>query len=312
MRTNGFGAATARRLSPMRAWLMTEAPQSAMQARIGRFYRAWLRFRRSVTTMVGLILVVMLFLTAALAPWLAPASPVEVQLDRRLQPPSRAFWFGTDDLGRDIYTRIVHGARITLHVVVVVSVIVVPIGILFGTVAGYFGGWLDRVLMRTTDICMAFPRLVLALTFVAAIGPGITNAVVAISLTSWPAFARIVRAETLTVRNSEYILAARQQGASAVRILLNHIMPMCISSVIIRLTLDMAGIILVAAGLGFLGMGAQPPSPEWGAMVSAGREFLFDNWWIATVPGIAILLVSLGFNLLGDGLRDVLDPRHGG
>jgi peptide/nickel transport system permease protein len=261
--------------------------------------------------MIGLIIVIMLFMTAVLVPWLAPASPVETILDRRLLPPSKDFWFGTDELGRDIYTRVIHGSRITLYVVVVVGAIVVPIGILFGIVAGYFGGWIDQVLMRITDICMAFPRLVLALAFVAAIGPGIKNAVLAISITTWPPFARIVRAETLTVRNSDYILAARQQGASAVRILLNHILPMCISSVIIRLTLDMARIILVAAGLGFLGMGAQPPAPEWGSMVSTGREFLFDFWWVATIPGIAILVVSLGFNLLGDGLRDVLDPKHG-
>jgi peptide/nickel transport system permease protein len=178
-----------------------------------------------------------------------------------------------------------------------------------GTVAGYAGGLVDTVLMRITDIFLAFPRLILALAFVSALGPGIENAVLAIALTTWSPYARIARAETITVRNSEYIMAARLQGASALRILYGHIVPLCLSSVVIRLTLDMAGIILTAAGLGFLGLGAQPPLPEWGAMISTGRQFLLDQWWVATVPGIAIFVVSLGFNLLGDGLRDVLDPK---
>ncbi|MDJ0894475.1 MAG: ABC transporter permease, partial [Alphaproteobacteria bacterium] len=178
-----------------------------------------------------------------------------------------------------------------------------------GTIAGYFGKWIDVVLMRLTDVFLAFPRLVLALAFVAALGPGIENAVLAIAITSWPPYARIARAETLTIRNSDYIAAIRLQGASGPRIIAGHIVPLCLSSVIVRITLDMAGIILTAAGLGFLGLGAQPPTPEWGAMISAGRKFLLDQWWVATVPGLAIFVVSLGFNLLGDGLRDVLDPR---
>ena len=170
------------------------------------------------------------------------------------------------------------------------------------------GGWIDAVLMRITDIFLAFPSLILALAFVAALGPGIENAVIAIAITSWPPYARIARAETLTVRNTDYIAAVRLQGARQLRIILRHIMPLCLSSVIVRVTLDMAGIILTAAGLGFLGLGAQPPLPEWGAMISTGRIML-DQWWVATMPGLAIFIVSLGFNLLGDGLRDVLDPQ---
>ncbi|WP_156419436.1 ABC transporter permease, partial [Aureimonas sp. AU12] len=170
-------------------------------------------------------------------------------------------------------------------------------------------GWTDRVLMRVTDIFLAFPRLILALAFVAALGPGIENAILAIALTAWPPYARVARAETLTVRRSDYIAAARLQGAGTPRIIIGHIMPMCLSSVIVRITLDMAGIILTAAGLGFLGLGAQPPLAEWGAMISSGRQYLLTHWWVATIPGIAILLVSLGFNLLGDALRDILDPR---
>jgi peptide/nickel transport system permease protein len=192
-----------------------------------------------------------------------------------------------------------------------VAVIVVPIGLAIGIVAGYVGGLVERALMRLTDVFLAFPRLILALAFVSALGPGIENAVLAIALTTWAPYARIARAEALTIRNSEFILAARVQGASTFRILKSHVVPLCLSSVIVRLTLDMAGIILTAAGLGFLGLGAQPPTPEWGAMISTGRQYLLDQWWVPTMPGLAILIVSLGFNLLGDGLRDVLDPKSG-
>ncbi|MGH6930156.1 MAG: ABC transporter permease, partial [Dongiaceae bacterium] len=231
-------------------------------------------------------------------------------LTRRLQPPSAENWFGTDELGRDIYTRVIHGSRLTLYMVILVAIIVAPIGLLVGTVSGYLGGWVDNVLMRITDIFLAFPRLVLALAFVAAIGAGIENAVIAIAITTWPPYARVARAETLTLRNSDFINAVRLQGASSLRIILRHVTPLCVSSLIIRLTLDMAGIIITAAGLGFLGLGAQPPAPEWGAMIAKGRDFLLDQWWVATIPGIAILIASLGFNLLGDGLRDVLDPKQ--
>jgi peptide/nickel transport system permease protein len=178
-----------------------------------------------------------------------------------------------------------------------------------GTAAGYFGGWVDVVLMRITDIFMAFPRLILALAFASALGPGIENAIIAIAITAWPPYARLARAETLTIRDTDYINAARLQGASHLRILWGHITPLCLSSAIVRVTLDMAGIILIAAGLGFLGLGAQPPQPEWGAMIAGGRRFIIDQWWVATMPGLAIFVVALGFNLLGDGLRDVLDPK---
>ena len=194
-------------------------------------------------------------------------------------------------------------------VVVLVAVLAAPIGLLVGTVAGYIGGRTDAVLMRITDIFLAFPRLILALAFVAALGPGIENAVIAIAITSWPPYARIARAETLTIRRAEYIEAVRLLGAGPWRIVWRHVMPLCLSSVIVRVTLDMAGIILTAAGLGFLGLGAQPPTPEWGAMISTGRQYVLDQWWVAAAPGAAIFLVSLAFNLLGDGLRDALDPK---
>jgi peptide/nickel transport system permease protein len=283
---------------------------SRRQAILGSTYRGVRAVLGNPTGLVGLIIVAVLILSAILAPWLAMGqSPLDQDLAGRLAPPSAAHWFGTDELGRDIYARTLYGARVTLTIVVLVAVVVVPIGLAVGTVAGYLGGWVDAVLMRVTDIFMAFPRLVLALAFAAALGPGIENAVIAISLTSWPPYARIARSETLAIARSDFIQAVVLEGASTWRILFRHIVPLCLSSVIVRLTLDMAGIILTAAGLGFLGLGAQPPTAEWGAMVSSGRDVILDQWWVATIPGLAIFIVSLGFNLLGDGLRDVFDPK---
>ncbi len=292
-----------------RHWLLTDTPNSPFQAQAGRAYQGWRQLAANPLAMLGLAIVVTLLLVAAFAPWLATHSPTAQSLTDRLQPPSAAHWLGTDELGRDIYSRIVYGSRLTLYVVGLVVIIVGPLGLAVGTIAGYLGGWVDTVLMRITDIFLAFPRLILALAFVAALGPGIENAIIAIAFTAWPPYARMARAETLTIRQADYIAAARIQGAGPLRIIGRHVVPMCLSSVIVRLTLDMAGIILTAAGLGFLGLGAQPPLPEWGAMISTGRHYLLDQWWVATMPGLAIFTVSLGFNLLGDGLRDVLDPR---
>ncbi len=291
-------------------WLQTDAPVSARQAAAGKTYRAIRSIVANPAALAGLIIILLLIAVAFLAPFLARGiSPIAQDLDNRLHAPDLAHWFGTDELGRDIYSRTLYGARVTLAMVLLVSVIVGPIGLAVGTLAGFLGGWIDSVLMRITDVFLAFPRLVLALAFAAALGPGIENAVIAISLTAWPPYARIARAETVTISKSDFISAAKMQGASTWRILFKHIVPLCLSSVIVRLTLDMAGIILTAAGLGFLGLGAQPPTAEWGAMVSAGREVILDQWWVATIPGIAIFIVSLGFNLLGDGLRDVFDPK---
>jgi len=296
-------------MSGWQAWLLTERPQSRRQAALGRAYGVWRVFARNRLALAGLAIVVALVLVALLADVIAPAGPTVGSLDQRLLPPSAVHWFGTDDQGRDILARIVHGTRITLMVVLLVAVLAAPIGLLVGTVSGYIGGRTDAVLMRITDIFLAFPRLILALAFVAALGPGIENAVIAIAITSWPPYARIARAETLTIRRAEYIEAVRVMGAGPWRIVWRHVMPLCLSSVIVRVTLDMAGIILTAAGLGFLGLGAQPPTPEWGAMISTGRQFVLDQWWVAAAPGAAIFLVSLAFNLLGDGLRDALDPK---
>ena len=294
-------------------WLRDPSPTSRRQARLGQVYLAWLRLKRNHLAMIGLAIVALLVIVAALAPWITLYDPITQALRERLQPPlTPGHILGTDDFGRDILSRLIMGSRITLFIIALVAVTAPVFGLLIGTVAGYFGGWTDEILMRITDIFLAFPKLILALALVAVLGPGMENAVLAIAITSWPPYARVARAETLTVRNSDYIAAVRLQGASAARIIWGHIMPMCIPSVIIRVTLDMAGVILIAAGLGFLGLGVQPPQPEWGAMISAGRKYLFEQWWVATMPGMAIFIVSLGFNLLGDGLRDVLDPRNSG
>ena len=294
----------------LRGWLDTDRPASRRQAFMGRVYHGCRDFSRNRLAMLGLLIVVALVLVAIFADLLAPYSAYTGDLrTTRLLPPSWVHWFGTDDQGRDILSRIIIGSRITLMVVILVAVLAAPLGLIVGTVAGYAGGWVDAVLMRITDIFLAFPRLILALAFVAALGPGIQNAVIAIAITSWPPYARMARAETLTIRQTDYIAAVQLLGASPWRIVLSHIMPLCVSSVIVRVTLDMAGIILTAAGLGFLGLGAQPPMPEWGAMIANGRLYVLDHWWVAAAPGAAIFVVSLAFNLLGDGLRDALDPK---
>lgn len=297
-----------------RDWLLSDRPASRHQARLGRAYVIWRRFSENRLASLGLGIILALLFVAAFADVLAPYNPVQGDLmNARLLPPGSAgYWLGTDDQGRDILSRLIHGSRLTLMVIVLVAVIAAPVGLIVGTVSGYAGGWVDAILMRITDIFLAFPKLVLALALVAALGPGIENAILAIAVTSWPPYARIARAETLTFRNSEFISAVKLMGASPFRIVLRHVMPLCLSSLIVRVTLDMAGIILTAAGLGFLGLGAQPPLPEWGAMIASGRRFILDQWWVAAMPGFAILVVSLGFNLLGDGLRDALDPKEAG
>ena len=293
----------------LKAWLLTDTPGSGWQAACGRAFRGWRSFARNPMGLVGLGIVILLLLCAAFAPWIATADPTSQDLALRLQPPSEVHWLGTDRMGRDTFSNLVYGSRVTLYIVVLVLVIAAPIGLLIGSTAGYLGGKTDQVLMRITDIFFSFPRLVLALAFVASLGPGLNNAIIAIALTAWPAYARVARAETLAVRRSDFITAVRAQGAGSWRIIFRHIMPLSLPSVIVRATLDMAGIILTAAGLGFLGLGAQPPTPEWGAMIAVGRQNILDQWWVAAVPGMAIFIVSLGFNLLGDGLRDVLDPK---
>ena len=293
-----------------REWLLDDTPSSRLQARLGRFYRIGRALLANPLAVVGAVIVLVLIGMALFAPWIATHSATGQNLSMRLMPPSAENWMGTDELGRDIWSRVVFGSRITLVIVLLVAVLAAPVGLIIGAVAGYFGGWLDKLLMGITDIFLSMPKLILALAFVAALGPGIQNAIIAIAIATWPGYARIARAETLTIRNSEFIAAVELQGASALRVIVRHILPLCTSSMIIRVTLDMAGIILTAAGLGFIGLGAQPPLPEWGAMISEGRRYMLDSWWTVAAPGAAILAVSMAFNLLGDGLNDALDPRQ--
>lgn len=292
---------------------MSELAGGASRGAAAAFLRqaadGWADFRAHPLGMVGLLLIALLLLTAALAPWLAPYDPNVQDLQQRLLPPSAAHWFGTDHLGRDVLSRVIFGARTTVRIVLMVTVLVAPLGLLVGTTAGFAGGLVDEVLMRVTDIFLAFPGLVLALGFAAALGPGLNNATIAIALTAWPPIARLARAETLSLRQADFISAVRLQGATPARIVVRHVLPLCIPSVIVRITLNMSGVILTAAGLGFLGLGAQPPLAEWGAMVSTGRQFMIDSPWVVTAPGLAIAAISLAFNLAGDALRDVLDPR---
>jgi peptide/nickel transport system permease protein len=289
---------------------LSEARRRRAEARWRYLRDTYVLWRRNRLMVLGTAIIAGLLLVAALAPLLATANPYEQTLGDRLLAPSAQHLFGIDGLGRDIFSRVVYGARVTLTIALLVAAISTPLGILIGIVAGYLGGMVDEILMRLADVFLAFPRLILAIAFAAALGPGVENAIIAIAIAQWPSYARLARAETLNVKNNDYIQAMRVLGAGKARIMAGHILPLTLSSIIVRMSLDMGTIILTAAGLGFLGLGAQPPMPEWGLMVSDGRQFLVDQWWVSTLPGLAILVVVMGFNLLGDGIRDVLDPRQ--
>jgi peptide/nickel transport system permease protein len=289
---------------------LTEARRRRAEARWRYLRDTYVLWRRNRLMVLGTAIILGLLLVAALAPLLATHGPYAQVLGDRLRAPSAAYLFGTDGLGRDIFSRVVHGARVTLTIALLVAAISTPLGMLIGIVAGYLGGMVDEIMMRLADVFLAFPRLILAIAFAAALGPGVENAILAIAIAQWPSYARLARAETLNVKNNDYIQAMRVLGAGKLTIMAGHILPLTLSSIIVRMSLDMGTIILTAAGLGFLGLGAQPPMPEWGLMVSDGRQYLVDQWWVSTLPGLAILVVVMGFNLLGDGIRDVLDPRQ--
>jgi peptide/nickel transport system permease protein/dipeptide transport system permease protein len=270
---------------------------------------------RNKTGVAGLVIITIFVLCAVLAPVLSPHNPVENALYEQLKPP---VWeeggamkniLGTDDLGRDMLSRLIYGARVSLMVGLVSVGIALFLGTFFGAIAGYFGGWLDNIIMRIMDIILAFPGILLAIVIVAYLGPGLKNAMMAIGIIAIPRFARIVRASVLEENEKEYVLAARAVGVRDRRIIFNTILPNCLAPIIVQASLGFGSAILDAAGLSFLGLGAQPPIPEWGAMIAMGRSMILRAWWVMTLPGLAILLGVLGFNLLGDGLRDALDPR---
>ena len=269
----------------------------------------WRQFRKQRLGLIGGGILCMLLLMALLAPVLAPYDPLAQDLYQRLQPPSADHWLGTDDFGRDILSRIVFGSRISLRIGLIAISLALTGGTLFGLVAGYRGGMVDMLIMRSMDLMLAFPSILLAIAIVAVIGPGIENAILAVSIVLVPQFARLVRSSVLTVREATYVEAARALGATESRLLFYSILPNCTAPLIVQTTLGMGTAILDAAGLSFLGLGAQPPVPEWGAMLSGGRELLLRAPWVMTFPGLAIFAVVLGLNLFGDGLRDALDPK---
>lgn len=270
--------------------------------------RAVRRFLRDPGALIGLVVVLLLVLLAALAPLLA-GDPLAQSLSERLQAPSGAHLFGTDQLGRDVFFRTLWGSRISLAIGFLVVALSLVVGAGVGLLAGTLGGFWDNVLMRVTDIFLAFPALILAMAISAALGPSLTNVMIAVAAVSWPNYARLTRAQVLSIRGLEFVDAARSLGASGGRIAWRHLLPNSLSPLLVQASFDVGGAILTAAGLGFIGFGAQPPTPEWGAMVSETRNFIAEAPWASTAPALAILLTVLAFNLLGDGLRDVLDPR---
>ena len=268
----------------------------------------WRRFRRNPGAMIGLVLLGLLLLAALLGPLLT-GDPAAQELADRLQAPSGTHALGTDQLGRDVLARVLNGARISLGLGVGVMLASLIVGSAVGLVAGLRGGWWDEALMRVTDIFLAFPSLILAMAISAALGPNLTNVMIAVALVSWPTYARLIRAQVLALREREFVEAARALGGSQTRVAFRHLLPNSLAPLLVQGSFDVGNAILTAAGLGFIGFGAQPPTPEWGAMVSETRNFISQAPWASSAPAVAILLTVLAFNLLGDGLRDVFDPR---
>lgn len=264
---------------------------------------------KNKAALAGFLIIMFFVLIAIFADSISPYSPYEQTLSDRLQPPSKNHLFGTDDLGRDILSRIIYGARISLAIGLISVALALGVGASAGLVSAYYGGIIDTLLMRLFDIMLAFPTILLAIAIMAALGPDLKNAMIAVGIVNIPTFARIVRASALVIKEQEYVMAAYALGQSNFKIIFRHILPNIVGPITVQATLSYGGSILSAAGLGFLGMGAQPPTPEWGAMLSQARSFIISAPWTVTFPGIAILLSVLGFNILGDGLRDFLDPR---
>jgi peptide/nickel transport system permease protein len=257
----------------------------------------------------GAVLVCIAVIVAVLAPQIAPSDPIAMAPQSRLAPPSAAHWFGTDDGGRDILSRIIFGTRYSLLAALGILAMASVLGTVVGLIAGSFGGWVDEILMRLTDMFLAFPALVLAMGMAATLGPSLLNAIVATALVWWPWYARLVRGQTLLLKHEAFVEASRIAGASALRIAIHHILRNCLTPLIVQMSLDVGYAILTLSSLSFIGLGAQPPTPEWGSMVSIGRDYFLDQWWMVTFPGLAIFASVMAFNLLGDGLQEALSPR---
>lgn len=267
------------------------------------------RLVRNRLAMLGLAIILAFVILAALAPWIAPYDPLRSSFGARLKPPSAEHWLGTDELGRDLFSRLLYGARISLRIGLISVAIGIAVGVPLGALSAYYGGWVDLTVQRVIDVMLAFPGILLAIVLVSALGVGLENVMLAVGIVSIPTYARIVRGSALALKEAEFVQAARAAGAKDSVIIFRHILPNCMAPVIVQSSLQVGAAILWAAGLGFLGLGAQPPEPEWGTILSRGRQYIMVAPHITTFTGLAIMLVVLGFNLLGDGLRDALDPR---
>jgi len=267
------------------------------------------RLRKEPLALAGLFLLLVFFLVAPLAPVLSPFSPIEQNISASLTAPGSDYWLGTDKLGRDLFSRMLYGARISVFVGLAVVALAGTFGTLVGLVAGYRRGWLDETMMRVTDIFFAFPGLILAMAIAGALGPSLRNALIAVAVVLWPVYARLVRGQVLVLREREFVQAAQAIGVGHWGIILRHLLPNVLGPLLVQASFDMGATILTVAGLSFIGFGAQPPTPEWGVMISEGRNYITTQWWLTAVPAGAILLFVAAFNLVGDGLRDLLDPR---
>jgi len=279
------------------------------QTQWGRIKLTWKRLMRNKAAIVGLGIVIFLVMICVLAPIIAPYDPLELNIPNRLHPPSLKFLLGTDQFGRDIFSRLLYGGRLSLGIGIISVILGLVPGVLLGLASGFFRGNVDAIIMRGVDIMMALPSILLALLIVTVLGPGLTNTMIAVGIGGIPSMIRLVRGKVLSIRETEYIEAARSLGAKDTRIMLKHILPNCIAPIIVVATLRLPSAIIMAASLSFIGLGAQAPTPEWGAMLATGRHFLVTSWWICTFPGLAIFLAVLGLNTFGDGLRDALDPK---
>jgi peptide/nickel transport system permease protein len=290
---------------------LTPGPPPAVAAATGRidFAYIWYQLRGSPLTLVGLCIILFVLLVMLLAPWISPYDPNALDLRARLAAPSAMHWLGADQVGRDLLSRIIWGSRVSVTVGIAIVFISMSIGTLLGAFSGLVGGKTDTAIMRFMDVLLSFPSFVMAMALAAALGPDLINAMLAIAVVRIPFYVRLARGQALSLRERAYVKAAVTFGASKRQIVLRHIIPNAMAPIIVQSTLDIGGAILTAAALSFIGLGAQQPTAEWGAMVSSGRDFLLDQWWYPTFPGLAILVTAVGFNLLGDGLRDIFDPR---
>ena len=293
-----------------KARVMEELGLQAGDLQASNLYQdAWKRLKKNKLAVISFIVLVLLALVAIFVPLIAPYDPYAQDLTRLNEPPSADHWFGTDDIGRDVFSRVVYGTQISMLVGVVCEAICVPIGVILGALAGYFGGWIDSVISRIIEIFASFPLILFAIAVMFILGPGVMNVFIAIGIIGWTGLARMIRGQIMQLKEKEFVEAARASGASNLKIIFRHLIPNCLSTIIVVITLDIPGDIMLESTLSFVGLGVQPPTPSWGSMISEGRRFIRQNVWYSFFPGLAIMLVVLAFNTLGDGVRDALDPK---